>query len=315
MKISGFSFVRNAEKLYYPLKASVESILPICDEFVIALGKGDDDDHTKEILESINSPKLKIIDTVWDTEKWKGGAIYATETDTALQHCKGDWCFYLQADEVIHEKYLDVIRNRCEQLLGDDRVEGLLFKYKHFWGDYDHYNQSHAWYPNEIRIIRNLPNIHSWIDAQSFRYYDEYKHPHQKEGTRKLNVASLDAEVYHYGWVRPPRLMQTKQKVMNTAYWGNKDTEKKFIERTVDFDYGPLNMSNLFRETHPKVMKEMIEKMSWKDELQYDGKPDPRRELHKHERFKYRFLSFLENNLMQGRSIGGFKNYNLLKNV
>lgn len=315
MKISGFTFIRNAEKLYYPFVESIQSILSICDEFIIAVGKGDENDRTKEIINAINSPKIKIIDTVWDTEKWAGGSVYAVQTDIALSQCNGDWCFYLQADEVIHEKYLDTITNRCEQLLDNSRVEGLLFSYKHFWGDYEHYNQSHAWYPREIRIIRNLPNIHSWGDAQSFRYYDYYKYPHQKEGTRKLSVAMVDAEVYHYGWVRPPFLMQTKQKVMNTAYWGNEDTEKKFIERTINFDYGPLSKSNLFKDTHPKVMQEMLKKMNWQDELYFSDNHNPNRQIHKHEKFKYRFLSFLENNFFNGRSIGGFKNYKLLKNV
>lgn len=315
MKISGFTFIRNGEKLYYPFRESIESILPICDEFVVAIGKGDDDDHTREMIAAIGSPKIKIIDTVWDTEKWSGGSIYAAETDIALSHCTGDWCFYLQADEVIHEKDLEVIKRRCEQLLDDKRVAGLIFRYKHFWGDYEHYNQSHAWYPNEIRIIRNLPDIHSWVDAQSFRRFDDYKHPHQTEGTHKLRVARVDADIYHYGWVRPPRLMRTKQKVMNTAYWGNENTEKKFVEKTVDFDYGPLQKCDVFTGTHPAVMNEIIGKMDWKDQLQYSGDADPNREPHKHERFKYRFLTAIENNLLGGRGIGGFKNYDIVKGI
>lgn len=315
MKISGFTFVRNGEKLYYPFKESIESILPICDEFIVAVGQSDEGDRTREIIASIDSPKVKIIDTIWDTEKWSGGSIYAAQTDLALSHCTGDWCFYLQADEVVHEKYLDIIKNRCEQLIDDKRIEGLLFSYKHFWGDYEHYNQSHAWYPNEIRIIRNLPNIHSWVDAQSFRRFDEYKNPHQTEGTHKLKVAKVDAEIYHYGWVRPPQLMRTKQKVMNTDYWGNENTEKKFIIKSIDFDYGPLQKCDIFKGTHPAVMKEMIAKMDWKDKLQYEGDADKSREMHKHERFKYRFLSAIENKLFGGKNIGGFKNYELVKNI
>ncbi len=312
MKISGFSFVRNGVKLYYPVKESIESMLPICDEFIVAVGKGDEDDNTREIIESINSPKIRIIDTEWDTKKWSGGSIYAAETNLALSQCTGDWCFYLQADEVVHEKYLEVIKKRCEQSLNNDIVEGLLFQYKHFWGDYEHYNNSHAWYPNEIRIIRNRPDIRSWVDAQSFRRFELPKTPNQ-DNTHKLKVARVDAEIYHYGWVRPPQLMRTKQKVMNTAYWGNEDTEKKFIEKTVDFDYGPLQNCDVFSDTHPAVMKEMISKMDWKDKLQYSGDADPTREPHKHERFKYRMLSFIENKLLGGRGIGGFKNYDLVK--
>jgi hypothetical protein len=102
---------------------------------------------------------------------------------------------------------------------------------------------------------------------------------------------------------------------MNTAYWGNEDTEKKFIEKTVDFDYGPLQKCDVFTGTHPAVMKNMIAKMDWKDQLQYSGDADPNRELHKHERFKYRFLTAIENNLLGGRGIGGFKNYDIVKGI
>ena len=63
MFISGFSMVRNAVKLYYPVKESIESILPIVDEFVIALGNCDDDDQTLEEIKKINSNKIKIIHT------------------------------------------------------------------------------------------------------------------------------------------------------------------------------------------------------------------------------------------------------------
>src|SRR5690606_40597292 len=169
MKISGFTFTRNVSKLYYPIKESILSILPICDEFVIALGKGDPDDNTRELVDSINSPKIKIVETEWDTEKYPNGMENAHQTDIAKQHCQGDWLFYLQADEVVHEKFLPVIKSRCEELLNNEKVEGLLFDYVHFYGDYEHYINFHGWYPNEIRIVRNKEDIHSFESAQSFR--------------------------------------------------------------------------------------------------------------------------------------------------
>ncbi len=315
MKISGFSFARNATKLYYPMKQAVQSILPIVDEFVIALGKGDDDDATREELLSINDPKVKIIDTIWDPKYMKRGAIHALETDVAKNHCSGDWLFYLQADEVIHEKYHETIYNRCNQLLNDDRIEGLLFDYKHFWGDYDHYHNSHGWYPYEIRIIRNNPNIHSWQSAQSFRYYDNWESTHQREGTRKLRVALANAEVFHYGWVRPPHLMRAKSRAIDSNHKGIERANAIHNALPVEFDYGPLNRMALFNETHPKVMKDVIEAMNWKDKLQYSGNPNPNRELHKHETLKYRTVTLLEKILFGGKQPFGFKNYELIKNV
>jgi len=243
------------------------------------------------------------------------GAINAIQTDIAKEACSGDWLFYLQADEVVHEKFLPVILSRCEQLLDRPEVEGLLFRYKHFWGDYNHYHISHGWYPNEIRIVRNRPDIHSWQDAQSFRRFDHYEHPRQPEGHHKLKVAHVDADIYHYGWVRPPHLMQNKSRALNSLYWGRQRAQEFYANAPKEFDYGPLDRLACFIDTHPGVMRNMIEAFDWGDKLQYSGQPNPYRAPHKHERFKYRVLSWIEQKLLGGRQIGGFKNYILLNGV
>jgi len=174
MKISGFTMGKNALKLYYPMRQSVESILPLVDEFVVALGDSDADDITRAEIEAIGSEKIRIVDTVWDIEKYPRGMEHAHQTDIAMKHCKGDWLFYLQSDEVVHERDLEPIRKRCEELLDDHRVEGLLFRYRHFWGDYEHVQDGHCWYRKEIRIVRNLPEVHSWESAQSFRKIPDF---------------------------------------------------------------------------------------------------------------------------------------------
>ncbi|MDW7682302.1 MAG: hypothetical protein SCK70_17190, partial [bacterium] len=212
MKISGFSFVRNGIKLYYPVVESIKSILPIVDEFIIAVGMGDEDDTTRDKIIEIGDPKINIIDTIWEEKYFKKGLINAMQTNIAKQECSGDWLFYLQADEVVQEKYLPIIKSRCLELIDNQTVEGLIFKYRHFWGDYNHYQSGHGWYPHEIRIIRNRPDICSWQSAQSFRRFDYFDNPRQESGHHKLRVAAVDAEIYHYGWVRPPQLMQNKRR-------------------------------------------------------------------------------------------------------
>lgn len=284
MKISGFAFGRNLVKLYYPIEEAIRSILPICDEFIIAIGKGDDEDTTRELVEKIGDPKIRIIDTEWkDREKLKG-LIHGQQTNIALKECTGDWCFYIQSDEVVHEDDLPKIKARCEELLDDERVEGLLFDYLHFWGDYDHYHTGHAWYRREIRIIRNRMGIKSWSSAQSFRLDDD----------QKLQVAKVDARIFHYGWARPPHLMQKKNRAINTTHHGRKGAEEKYRHAPDEFDYGPLNRLDVFQKTHPAVMKKRIAEMSWKDKLRDSDPPGMVREKHKDETLKDRLISVIE---------------------
>jgi len=317
MKISGFSMAKNAAKLYYPVKESVMSILPIVDEFIFALGDCDEDDNTRELLESINSDKIKIVDTVWDTVKNIKGSEYARQTDIAKEQCTGDWLFYLQADEVVHEKDIPVIKNRCKELLNDKEVEGLLFNYLHFWGDYNHYHISHGWYKNEIRIIRNIPETHSWQDAQSFRKIPEFDASLylKKEGTQKLKVARSGANIYHYGWVRPPSMMKIRNTTFNIYYHGKKAIEERKENEKYKlelFDYGPLNSLPEFKQNHPKIMASKIKDFYWKNELQYHGKINKQRVKHKHEKFKNRIITCFERII--GKPLFEFENYILLKN-
>ncbi len=311
MLVSGYTFVRNAVKLDYPVRQSIQSILPLVDEFVIAYVPGDADDTTLELILAIGSPKIKIVEAQWQPEKYPQNTLYAYLSDVAKNACSGQWLFYLQADEVVHEQDLEGIKQACLFYQDNPGIEGLLFKYRHFWGDYNHCFTHHGWYPNEIRIIRNLPTIHSWRDAQSFRVYDTFEATAQfyrnKQGTRKLRVASLPFYIYHYGWVRPPKIMATKQTGMIQSW---RPQEK--VQALTDIDYGPLNRVPLFKGTHPKVMHQRIANFDWADKLQYKGHPNPGRQRYKHDRLKYRLKSWVELNLLNGFEIGGFKNYQIV---
>ncbi len=302
MKISGFTFVRNATKYYYPVKESIQSVLPVVDEFIVALGEGDPEDGTREEIESIGSEKIRIFDRVWDEALFVDGKIYAHETNFALSQCTGDWCFYIQADEVIHERDHPTILGHCSDYLTDPRVDGFLFHYYHFYGDYDHYLPFHGWYKNEIRIVRNHIGVYSIKDAQSFR----------KKEDEKLNVLGLDARVYHYGWVRPPELMQSKRKEQDSMYekWRKKMSVSP--PRPKGFDYGPLGRIPRFRGEHPPVMESFRKRIYWKDQLNYSRKGGLNREKFKHEKLKNRVLSFFENSFYGGKEIFGYSNWNRL---
>jgi len=309
---------KNALKLYYPMRQSVESILSLVDEFVVALGDSDEDDNTRAEIEAIGSDKIRIVDTVWDIEKYPRGMEHAHQTDLAKNLCSGDWLFYLQSDEVVHEKFLEPIRKRCEELLDDYEVEGLLFRYRHFWGDYEHLQDGHTWYRREIRIVRNHPEIHSWESAQSFRRIPGFGgvNYRQQEGTFKLKVAKVDAEIFHYGWVRPPRLMQNKVRALNINHRGREGVAAMEAAHHFDrvYDYGNLSRLTRYDGTHPAVMKSWKEGFDWKDQLRYTGpfrSHNPHRA--KHDKFKYRVVSWIEKKLLGGARLGEFANYILLR--
>jgi len=318
MKISGFTMGKNAHKLYYPMRYAIESILPIVDEFVVALGDSDADDTTREEIERIDSDKIRIIDTVWDIEKYPRGMEHAHQTDIAKEHCSGDWLFYLQSDELVHERYLPVIEARCRELLDDREVEGLLFNYHHFWGDYRHIQDTHCWYRREIRIIRNDPEIHSWESAQSFRRIPDFDglHYRRQEHTYKLKVAPVDAWIYHYGWVRPPVLMQNKIKVFTANHEGTASVDRKIRENKYPtyFDYGNLSRLTTFEGSHPKVLQPWLEQFDWQDQLRFEGPATSQIPMKmKHDRLKYRVVSWIEKHLPGDRRLGEFRNYILLR--
>ena len=258
MKVSGFTFVRNAVKFDYPVIESISSILPIVDEFVICLGNSEDD--TEHLIQSINSDKIRLIHSVWDDSLRKGGEVLAVETNKAFDKVSNDsdWAFYIQADEVVHEKYHPAIIEGLNKYLHHDGVEGFLFQYKHFYGSYDYVGNSRRWYNHEIRIIRNNKNIRSYRDAQGFRI-----------NGRKLNVVPVNASIFHYGWVKSPYHQQEKQKSFHKLWHDDKKVEEMVTDSLV-FDYSTIDSLEKYSDTHPEVMKNRIKSQDW--EFQYDIK-------------------------------------------
>jgi hypothetical protein len=287
MKVSGFTIVRNAIRFDYPIVEAINSILPLCDEMIVAVGKSEDD--TLGLIQSIPSPKIKILETVWDDSLREGGRVLALETDKALRACASDsdWCFYIQGDEVIHEKYLDTIRKAMLAWKEDSRVEGLLFDYKHFYGSYDFTGDSRRWYSKEIRVIRNNKDISSYRDAQGFRI-----------NGRKLQVKAVEASVYHYGWVKPPELQQAKQESFHKM-WHNDAWMKKNIPATQAFDYSQIDSLEHFEGSHPQVMQARILRTNWVFPF------DPSKK--KFGSFKARLLYFIQKKF--GWKIGEYTNY------
>jgi hypothetical protein len=275
MKVSGFTFLRNGQKLGYPFVASIRSILPIVDEFVIALGPCDDD--TEKMLRGIGDPKIRIIPTQWNERIQPGysvnGFVYGQQKSIALFNCTGDWAFYLEADEVVHENDLPKIRAAMERYLDDPRVEALVFDYLHFYGNANTVVWSPGWYRSEVRIIRNT--IPAWSsEALFFNVVTAHKK------SRYPRAARAGAMIYHYGWVRSEAQMNLKAAAVH-KYWETKPAA------TVDYSKIDPAALKLFTGAHPKIVRDWLPKA--------DGlfRANPNHQLTSREK-KHRFLLTLE---------------------
>lgn len=292
MKVCGFTFIRNAEKFDFPVVEAIKSVLPVCDKFVVAVGKSED--NTRQIIQNISPEKIVITDTVWDENLKKGGVVYAAETNKAFDSIppEFDWCFYIQGDEVLHEKYIETLKQAMLDNLEKKEVEGLLFGFRHFYGTYDYVGDCRHWYRNEIRVIRNDKQIRSYRDAQGFRKNGE-----------KLNVVPVAAEIYHYGWVRHPRFMQQKMESVKQFYEGISEQKAEQIANEKEFNYGAeYDALARFEGTHPAVMLARIQRLNWNVEI----------DLKKiNMKLKYRFLYKIEK--LFGVRLFEYRNYRILK--
>ncbi|TGE29860.1 glycosyltransferase family protein [Hymenobacter metallicola] len=290
MKISGFTIVRNAVINDYPVVEAIQSILPVVDEMLVSIGNSDD--ATEELIRSIGSPKLRIVHSVWDPTLRKGGEVLAVETTKAFQQIApdADWAFYIQADEVVPEQDHAAIRAAAQRHLHDKTVQGLLFKYLHFYGTFDYVGDSRRWYGHEVRIIRNDKAITSFKDAQGFRMNGE-----------KLRVKPANAFVYHYGWVKNPAQMMQKMKHINQLWHGDLPPEQQPWATAEAFTFDEYDSLEKFTGPHPRVMLGRIARLNWQVAIDVTKK-----------RFslKNRLLYWIEK--ATGKRLFEFKNYKLI---
>jgi glycosyltransferase involved in cell wall biosynthesis len=301
MKISATTYVRNGFTLTYPFLEAIRSVLPIVDEFIAVVG--DSTDGTREAIAAIGDNKIKIVDTVWDDTLRSRGLIFAQQANIGLDHVSedADWIFHIQADELIHENDYPAIQEALLTYKDNKSVDGLLFKFYNFYGDYQHYAPSRRFHQHEIRIIKNNKKIRSYRDSQGFRIFNHPEKAHQEKGT-KLKVKLINASIYHYSWVRPPK----KQKEKHIEFGKRYHTDDVFIEKYTAiygdaYDYRDYDYLKVFAGTHPALMQSWIAAQDW----QFTYIPEKN-----NMNLKEKFMKLLED--ITGKQFFIYKNYILV---
>jgi len=252
MKVSGFTFCRNAVKYDYPVVESICSILPIVDEFIVNVGRCED--GTLDLIRSIRDPKIRIVESVWDETLKRDGLVYSQQTNIALFHCTGDWAFYLQADEVIHEDDLPKIVAAMHKYHRSPKVLGLVFRYMHFVADY--WSTNPWFYHRTVRVIRNNGDVESCGDAVGFhlKATGQYLLSGPKEW-----LADSGGRVFHYGWVKDPKVMLAKKQEQTAVYHGDAPPPSEASLYVLDtFKFEDYAILKEFRGRHPRVMGERV---------------------------------------------------------
>ena len=252
MKVSGFTFLRNAVINGYPFSESIRSILPLVDEFICVIGESQDE--TRELVAKIEDPKIRIIDSQWNEFMHDRGFVYGQQKMIAQYNCSGDWAFYLEGDEVLHEAEVDQIWQKMHDNLPDSRVEALYFNFFHFYGTPQQVGI--AGYRRAPRIIRNsirtiAPDGLFWVVMDR-----------NKLG-RYPNEKNSGGNIYHYGHCRSVSKMAEKLRQVG-KYWGGSHPEFQ--------GYGSIDIKELrpFTGSHPELMERWIA-----SEAEWSFVPDP----------------------------------------
>ncbi len=292
MKISGFTYVRNGFEYQYPFIASIKSLLPIVDELIVVVG--DSVDGTRKAIEELDDIKIRIVDSIWDNSLRSGGNLFAEQSNIGVRHATGDWLIHLQADEVLMEGCRKEI-SECIQLANSKvNIDGILFPFLHFWGDYSHIRKTRRTHRLEIRAFKNNRNILSFRDSQGFR-----KYTNKKKG-EKLKVIKTETKVFHYSYSRHPKLMKKKanyfKRFWHSDDWIIRKTNKKL------FDFNLVDKLDGYNGPHPKFMQKIIKNQDW--EFDYNASKS-------NMKFKDRILNAIEKII--GYRLFEYKNYILVK--
>jgi hypothetical protein len=221
----------------------------LCDEVVVNIPRSTD--NTLNAVRAIEDPKIRVLETDWDDAQRKAGLALSHHTNLALRECTGDWCVYIQGDEVLHEDSIPFMRECMERELNNSKVQGLLVNYTHFYGSYSTCVYSFGWYYREVRVVRRDPEIQSVGDAQGFR----------TNRAQKLRVKNSGGHYLHYGFALESSQMRRKKQNLVRLY-GTEPVQRPRPEPVRSF-YADDQKVRPFKGTHPAVMRQTVAAATW----------------------------------------------------
>jgi hypothetical protein len=242
-RVSGFSLVRGARELDYPVLESLRSMLPLVGEVVVVVHCGDE--ATLRMLGTLSDPRLVVVRADWDDGPRGAGRTLSWLTNIALSRCRHPWALYLQADEVIHEEDYDRIRGALRRYDGARAVDALSFRFLHFEGSHGYINPLR--YRRQCRLVRNDGRLESVRDAAGFARTDG----------RRLRTRRSGARIFHYGWARRPDALKAKTLALARLYHGETYVATRWGALSAE-RLGSADLAFRWSGSHPAVMRDRI---------------------------------------------------------
>lgn len=158
MSISVVFIIKNAIKQGYCFWESLESCLPFADDIIIS--EGHSNDNTLKYIKKFrkkhkNEVDFDLFQDKWDETSYHGEAITKI-SEKAIKKAKGDWVYYLQADEIIAPETAQYIKDFANNDgFSSDSSGGynsLSLPYYHFIRSW---TPSQNGYKNAVRMVRN----------------------------------------------------------------------------------------------------------------------------------------------------------------
>lgn len=215
-KLGASLFIRNGIKWDYCWKECLNCLMDLCDEiFVIDIST----DGTYEALKELSKQnyRLNVVhleDAQWDNDAHLGRERIAVYQNLGASMLSTDYYLVLQADEILHYKSFQIIRDAIEW----DK-EGFVFNRINFWQDANHFVSVPEYrQPCSTKVVR--------LGKTKYETFDD------GESMSIPNPSYLPVYIYHVGFIRDKSVMKKKVVEMQEEVFrlGHHDTKLDGID-------------------------------------------------------------------------------------